>query len=264
MLTLLEHPLSPFAQKVKIALREKGVPFEVSTPASIGSGRNDFAHANPRGEAPVLFTDEGPIFDSSIILEYVEDAFPQLPLRPADAYGRAMARTIEEVCDTHYEAINWGLSEITFFRRAEGELAESMRAKAAQQWAMLNSWLERRLGGHEWFGGEGFGWGDVCVAPFLQGAAGFGNRPAEGSALGDWFKRVRGRPSVRATLNEARDAISGMATAAGGVSQGVMRREYRDHRLEWMIKSGGVDVVLKGLAADNIRFTDEAAFAAAK
>jgi glutathione S-transferase/RNA polymerase-associated protein len=264
MLTLLEHPLSPFAQKVKIALREKDVPFEVTTPAAIGSGQTDFADANPRGEVPVLFTDKGAIFDSSIILEYIEDAYPTPPLRPVDPYDRATARTIEEVCDTHYEAINWGLSEITFFRRAEGDLAETMKAEAARQWTRLNAWLERRLGEREWFGGETFGWGDLSVAPFLQGAAGFGHRPPEGTPLADWFKRARGRPSVRQTLNEARDAISAMAQAAGGVSQGAMRREYRDYRLEWMIKTGGMDVVLKGLQADNIRFTSEAAFEAAR
>ena len=38
------------------------------------------------------------------------------------------------------------------------------------------------------------------------------------------------------------------------VEKGLFKREYRDHRLEWMIKSGGVDVVLKGLERDNIRF----------
>ena len=38
------------------------------------------------------------------------------------------------------------------------------------------------------------------------------------------------------------------------VEKGLFKREYRDHRLEWMIKSGGVEVVLKGLERDNIRF----------
>jgi hypothetical protein len=38
------------------------------------------------------------------------------------------------------------------------------------------------------------------------------------------------------------------------VEQGLFKREYRDHRLEWMIKSGGLDVVVKGLERDNIRF----------
>jgi glutathione S-transferase/RNA polymerase-associated protein len=40
------------------------------------------------------------------------------------------------------------------------------------------------------------------------------------------------------------------------VAQGLFKREYRDHRLEWMIKSGGLEVVVKGLEAGNIRFTE--------
>ncbi|MBT6569113.1 MAG: glutathione S-transferase family protein, partial [Gammaproteobacteria bacterium] len=40
------------------------------------------------------------------------------------------------------------------------------------------------------------------------------------------------------------------------VASGVFKREYRDHRLEWMIKSGGISVVLDGLDRNNIRFTD--------
>jgi glutathione S-transferase/RNA polymerase-associated protein len=41
------------------------------------------------------------------------------------------------------------------------------------------------------------------------------------------------------------------------VAKGYFKREYRDHRLEWMIKSGGLEVVLRGLEAGNIRFTGD-------
>ena len=48
--------------------------------------------------------------------------------------------------------------------------------------------------------------------------------------------------------------VAPMDSVADLVEQGLFKREYRDHRLEWMIKSGGVDIVLKGLERDNIRF----------
>ena len=48
----------------------------------------------------------------------------------------------------------------------------------------------------------------------------------------------------------------GTSNVAEAVAQGLFKREYRDHRLEWMIKSGGVQVVIDGLAANNIRFTE--------
>ena len=44
---------------------------------------------------------------------------------------------------------------------------------------------------------------------------------------------------------------------AGIVDAGLFKRQYRDHRLEWMIRSGGIEVVLKGLEKGNIRFNEE-------
>jgi hypothetical protein len=49
----------------------------------------------------------------------------------------------------------------------------------------------------------------------------------------------------------------GCRTSPGSSSRGLMKREYRDHRLEWMIRSGGLQVVLDGLRAQNIRFNRE-------
>ena len=53
-LIVYEHPLSPYAQKVKIALDEKGIAYEAKMPAAIGTGQIDreFLNANPRGEVP--------------------------------------------------------------------------------------------------------------------------------------------------------------------------------------------------------------------
>lgn len=259
MIELLEHPLSPYAQKVKIALAEKGVRFTVRTPEAIGSGATpgEFRAASPRGEVPVLFVDGAPVFNSTVILEFIEDRFPTPPLLPADPLARARARMIEEVCDTHYEAINWELSEITYFRRAEGALATDMLATAGEQIARLNAWLEKQLGEADWFGGERFGWADLSVAPFVQGAAGFGLGPVAGGPLDGWLGRVRARPSVAAAFEAARDAVKAMTAVAGIVDAGLFKRQYRDHRLEWMIRSGGIEVVLKGLERGNIRFNDE-------
>ena len=135
MMLLYEHPLSSYAQKVKIALREKGLDFQAVTPPALGSGNADgeFASASPRNEVPALIDGEARIFDSTIILEYLEDKFPSPPLLPRDPAARARTRMIEEVCDTSYEAINWGLGEIRWFKRAEGAAAEKMKEMAARQ-----------------------------------------------------------------------------------------------------------------------------------
>ena len=92
MLTLYDHPLSPYAQKIKIALREKGQAFQAVAPGGLGGGgaQGDFLVANPRAEVPALVDAETAVFDSTIILEYIEDRWPTpalLPASPPNAPG---------------------------------------------------------------------------------------------------------------------------------------------------------------------------------
>ncbi len=254
-----EHPLSPYAQKVKIALDEKGIAYEAKMPAAIGSGQPDleFLKANPRGEVPALIDDGFAVFDSTIILEYIEDKWPTPPLLPRSAADRSAARTIEEVMDTHFEPINWGMGEIRWFKRAEGERARTIEAHAAQQARGIYQWLSRQLGGKPWFNGESFGWADLSVVPYLNGALGSGFAPDKGSNLSQWLERANARPSVQKAAGAAAAVLAQMANVAGAVQSGLFKREYRDHRLEWMIRSGGIDVVLEGMKNNNIRFSNE-------
>ena len=57
------------------------------------------------------------------------------------------------------------------------------------------------------------------------------------------------------TRKESAASVSAMAQVDQAVKAGLFRRQYRDHRLEWMMKSGGRDIVLSGLEAGTIRFT---------
>ena len=256
---LWEHPLSPYAQKVKIALMEKGVPFSSKTPHAIGSGSTaeEFRKTSFRGEVPVLIIEGHAIVDSTIILEFLEERFPQPRLLPTDPFERARARMIEEVCDTHFEAINWGLSEIVHFKRATGELADILRTRAGEQIGRLQCWLERELAEPDWFGGEQFGWADVSAVAFVQGASSFGFAPAEGSRLSRWLGRCTQRHSVSAVFQAAGQSAAVMKSVAGLIKSGAFKRQYRDYRLEWMIRSGGLQVVLEGLKQNNIRFNSE-------
>ena len=259
MPTIYEHPLSPYAQKVKIALLEKGVDFELKLPAGIGSGGDtdaDFVSGNPRLEVPLLVDGETRLFDSTIIVEYIEDRWPKPALRPTGPAARAQARSIEEVIDTHYEAVTWGLAEIRYFRRATGELAQTLQTAAADQLERLHDWLTGLLGSSDWLAGDRFGWADMAAVPFVNGARGFDLGPRDGSPLGDWLVRANERESVARVASEAAAAISAMSNVADVVEQGLFKRQYRDHRLEWMIRSGGIEVVRQGLEKRNIRFTE--------
>jgi glutathione S-transferase/RNA polymerase-associated protein len=253
-----EHPLSPYVQKVKIALGEKGVEFETRMPDILGgSDRDELVKLNPRLEVPTLIDGDIAIFDSTIIMEYVEERWPDPPLLPRTPAERARARMIEEVCDTYYEAINWGIMEIRAFQRATGTDAERLLARASEQTAGVQAWLARHLGAGPFFGGDRVGWADCAVVPFVYASSTFGNGPAAGAPLGAWLERMAKRPAVVTTFEAATASMQGFEMLPGLVSSGMFKREYRDHRLEWMLRSGGVDVVLEGMRKENIRFTHE-------
>ena len=118
----------------------------------------------------------------------------------------------------------------------------------------MQDWLAERLGEAHWFGGDSFGWADAAVAPMVNRSVHYGLGPEAGSPLARWHARIRERPSVAATFAEFDAAAFRMAAASERYTTGERRREYRDHRLEWMVKSGGIDVVRAGLRDHNIRF----------
>jgi len=250
MVKVYEHPLSPYAQKVKIALAEKGVAFEAEIPPFIGGDLGPFRALNPRLEVPTLVDGDTAIFDSTVILEYIEDRWPTPPLLPSTPAERARVRMLEDVCDTYYEAINWSCFEINIFKRAEGGLAERLLGRAAEQTAGVHTWLERQLGSRAFFNGDAFGWGDLSVVPHIQASV------LNGAA---WLARVQTRPSVTAVLEAAAASMAGFEMLPHLIASGQFVREYRDHRLEWMMRSGGVEIVLDGMRKKNIRFTHQLA-----
>src|ERR1700678_2341563 len=142
-LTLYEHPLSPYARKVKIVLYEKGIPFErvFVAPMTVKEGDAEFVQfsaSSPRLEVPCLVDGDFRLFDSTIIVDYLDDKWPDRPMLPPGAQDRARARMGEEIADTILDAINWGLMEIRFFKRVEkGPKADAMIARAGAQLAAV-------------------------------------------------------------------------------------------------------------------------------
>ncbi|KAF8212761.1 glutathione S-transferase domain-containing protein [Mycena galopus ATCC 62051] len=258
-LFLHDHPVSSYAQKIRIALREKDIPFNRAVPDGFGLGKDvpTLSAANPRLEVPALEDGDLKIFDSTVILGYLEDKYDDkkklLPASPAD---RARAKMIEEVCDTQYEAINWAYSEIVWSQRAEGELKDHLLHQIEHQTATIQNWLAEKLGDREFFNGDSFGYADVCVAPILHRSVYYGFGPAEGSPLDRWHQRIQQRQSVATTFAEMEEGAKVMSKGLKTVFiDGQGKREYRDHRLEWLVKSGGIDIVLEGLKQNNIRFS---------
>ena len=254
MITLFDIPLSPYAQKVKMALLEKGVAFEAKVP-DLTTPDPEFLALSPRLEVPALIDGDVHLFESSVILAYIEERWPDVPLLPEKPAERARVRIIEEVCDTAYDAVNWGVAEVTVFSRATGDSAERLLAMARTQVSALNERLERELSARAWFNGDAFGFGDVVAYPFVNGAASLGNKPAPGSQVERWLKVMRVRPSAARLKADIVDAMPLFLNRPREIAEGKVRREYRDHRLDWMLRSGGLDIVLDGIKNGSIRFS---------
>lgn len=101
---LYSAPLSLFARKVEIALHEKALPFErVMVPFNQREGyapkHPDVIAANPKAQVPVLVDQGLTLYDSTVILEYLEDAYPQPPLYPRTPQARARCRLLDVFAD---------------------------------------------------------------------------------------------------------------------------------------------------------------------
>jgi glutathione S-transferase len=257
MLKLYEHPLSAYAMKVKIALNEKGLDYETAIPdgMSMGKAGGEFVDANPRAEVPTLVDGDFSVFDSTVILEYIEEKWANPPLLPKTPVERARVRMIEDVMDTQYEQNNWGTFEVLRYQRATGDLAGKLMAYARNNIEQLQAWLDRKLGERAWFNGDAFGWGDLSVIPYLNRSAGYGYLPPKGSELAAWFARVNQRDSVAKVRMQMQATLEKMPDLSQMLKSGQVVRQYRDHRLEWMIAAGGLSVVLEGIDKGTIRFS---------
>ena len=221
---LYEHPLSPYAQKVKIALREKNIPFELLLPDGLGSGAGysqDFAAASPRIEVPALIDGEARVFDSTIILEYIEDIWPQTPLRPLDAMARARMRLWMKQLDEGVHAATGTVSSCIAFRfqhlkRDAEELREWLAcmsdparrertrqaielgldapvfALAVQRFEKLLSDMEGALAHGRWLAGAEYSLADIAYSPYLQRLLhlGFDERIAVRPRVAAWAGRL--------------------------------------------------------------------------
>jgi glutathione S-transferase len=126
MLTLCGFAASNYYNKVKFALLEKGVPFEEKL---AWVGETDLA-SSPLGKVPYLLTEQGPLCESAVIMEYIEDRYPQHPLRPADPYAAAKVRELVTFLELHLELVARNLYPEAFFG---GKISDAAKEKTLAQ-----------------------------------------------------------------------------------------------------------------------------------
>jgi glutathione S-transferase len=92
MLTLCGFALSNYHNKVKLALLEKGIPFQEE---SVRPSQDEaLLKRSPLGKIPFIETEQGCLSESQAILEFLEETYPEKPLYPADAFARAKTREL--------------------------------------------------------------------------------------------------------------------------------------------------------------------------
>src|ERR1700688_3050332 len=189
-LKLISHKLCPYVQRAVIALTEKGVAFE-RIDVDLANKPDWFLAISPLGRTPVLQVGDTAIFESAVILEYLEETEPK-PLHPSDALRRA----------EHRAWIEFGsavLNDIAGFYAAPDQATFKARtSQLAQRFARL----EARVAAAPWFDGENFSLVDAVFAPVFRyfdvfdEIADFGILAAK-PKLKRWRKALAARPSVR-------------------------------------------------------------------
>jgi len=155
-LELVSHPLCPYVQRAVIALTERGVPF-TRTVVDLADRPQWFKEISPLGKVPLLRTQGEVIFESAVILEYLEDT--QAPaLHPASPLERARHRAWIEYGSTVLNDI-WG-----FYTAPD---AAALQAKATVLHEKFVR-IEQALGAGPWFAGDRFSLVDAVFGPVFR------------------------------------------------------------------------------------------------
>ena len=163
MFKLISATPSPYARKVRIALAEKGLPFELLTEVPWDSTTSTPRY-NPLEKLPVLLLPDGTsVYESSYILQYLELKHPEVPLLPDDIDGKLAARKLEVLCDGVCDAVVLSLFEK---KRADGGSPEWL-ARQRRKIEGGVAEMAKMVGSRAWAVGDRFSLGDIAVGTAL-------------------------------------------------------------------------------------------------
>jgi glutathione S-transferase len=234
MLELYHSVNSVCAQKVRVALAEKGLDYREHLMSLRGDQFDaEYMKLNPNAVVPTLIHDGRPVIESSVILYYLDEAFPGPPLMPRDPHERAAARTFNKLIDEHVHNSCTILTFATAFRPwFAGLTGEQIAARLAKSPSKQRTEYKRdvalngldskyvrdAVGYHVkllksmdaalerggWLAGESFSLADAAVIPYilrldlLRLPRLWDDRPNVAS----WYARMRERLSVRREMLE--------------------------------------------------------------
>ena len=252
MLALYHNDMSLCAQKVRVCLAEKKLDWE-NRHLALRAGEHQqpwYIKLNRRAVVPTLVDGDNVIPESNVILEYLDEAYPQPPLMPEDAFGRARVRLWtkqldEDIHDASAAILTFGIA----FRHQyleRGELGKKMVEQipnifkrerrreviekgpqsrhfviAVERMVLLLDEMEEALAQHRWLASDDYSLADVAFTPYLARLEHLNilDMVGERTRVADWYRRCKARPSFEAAIVkwENPDYLS------------LMRRRGREH-----------------------------------
>ena len=248
MLELYHGLASTCSKKVRMCLAEKGVDWQshLLNLQKFDQHDPEYLKLNPNGVVPTLVVDGRPITESSIIIAYIDDAFPDPPLSPASPFERAAMRhwlkwsddvaygavfvatwnklsrpVVSKLSDAELDAI---VSRIPTRERAErwrhtareGFSDDEFRAAEEKQDRTFARMADA-LAAAPWLTGAAFSLADIAIVPFVDRILDLRPEIVDGgryAAVVDWYERMRARPSFTASF-----FFEGMDTSTGAVRE---------------------------------------------
>jgi glutathione S-transferase len=182
VITLYDAGRCPYCARVRIALAEKGIEYEID----LDDRPSWLYEKNPLGRVPVLEEDTFVLPESAVINEYLEDRYPEPALWPADREERGLARLLvfrfDELSKPYYR-----------LRREEEGAGEALDAALAR----VDALLEER----PYLTGQEFGLADIAYVPWILRARDrMGVDIGRFRALAAWVERLEERPSIAAEV----------------------------------------------------------------
>jgi glutathione S-transferase len=206
MRTLYHVWLHPFSRKVRLALAEKKLEFELQV-EKIWERRTAFLAMNPAGDVPVLVENDGTILSNSqVICEYLEEVYPDVNLIGRDPIQRAETRRLVGWFDVKFSR------EVTdnlvgeklmkrFLKLGEphGPSIRAGHANIHYHLDYIGFLCEKR----KWLAGETFTLADIAAAAHLSAIDYIGDVPwEEHHHARDWYARVKSRPAFKPLLED--------------------------------------------------------------
>jgi len=209
---------SPFPTRVRLALYAKGIEVEIIEPPGFHSSaesKGDYLAINPIGRVPTLVLDDGRALpESEVICEYLEDAYPDPPLRPADPWDRAQVRLISRLCDFYLVMAMVPLFNASGRPRRTWDAARIDAALAEVEQAL--GYLEAYIGQAGYAVGASLTTADGALTPQLvlayEWAPTLFDRPSplgKHPKLAAYWTAIQRDPIAARLIDETRAAIKG-------------------------------------------------------